>query len=69
MQKYIKSVIEDVEWKIDVLQGVDGEGISDIYELLDYLKVNYRADSPEWAYEKMVSVVYEHFKGRFKEQI
>jgi hypothetical protein len=58
IQKYIESIQE----KINL-----GE-INNIYELLDYLKTEYRANMPEREYEVMSNAVYKHFENYFNEE-
>jgi hypothetical protein len=48
-----------------LMDRAEGERDPEIYDFLDYLKSNYRANVPADEYEILVDVLYSHYKSMF----
>ena len=63
-----------VTWHKKVIRSVESNmsdtdsDIRNIYDVIDHLKTNYRAETPPDEYEKMTKVVVDHFKKKFGEK-
>jgi len=64
LANWIEEVKQDVKNAIDT-----GELEDDVYDVLDYLKRNYRADNPAEAYDAMEQAVYDWYKSNIRESI